>query len=160
MELSGSTIVAHPRPMIWDALYDAETIRRSISGCTELEWVSDSELKGEIKKKFGPIKSTFPIQLEVKDIVQYESYTMLGTSKASSFGYVNGEVQFRLVDIEDGCELFYDANISMGGKVAQIGSRLMNSAAKKIVGDFFATFFENLSVESKEGVSEEPDDRV
>ncbi len=156
MELSGSTIVPHPRTVVWDALYDADTIRRSISGCTELEWVSDSELKGVIKKKFGPIKSTFPIELTVSDVVQYESYTMRGASKGTSFGYVSGEVKFRLADAEEGCELFYDSNLAMGGKVAQIGSRLMSSAARKIVGDFFAAFFS--AIEPKGATRGEPNE--
>ena len=146
MEISGSTIVTHPRHLVWQALYDAETIRRSIAGCSELEWVSDNELKGSIKKKFGPIKSTFPITLTVSDVVEYDSYTMEGSSKGGSFGYVNGEAKFRLEDVEQGCELFYDADIKMGGKVAQIGSRLMSSAAKKIINDFFKAFFAEIDL--------------
>ncbi len=141
MEISGSTIVNHPPEVVWESLYDAETIRRSISGCVELEWVSETELKGIIKKKFGPVKSTFPIELSVSDVVKYESYTMHGASKGTSFGYVVGEANFRLEAVEEGTELFYVAEINMGGRVAQIGSRLMSSAAKKIVADFFAAFF-------------------
>ncbi len=140
MELSGSTVLSYPRRVVWQSLYDAETIRRSIAGCTELEWVSESELEGSIKKKFGPIKSTFPLNLSVSNVVEFESYTMSGSSKGSSFGYVNGEAKFRLADVDEGCELIYDAEIKMGGKVAQIGSRLMSSAARKIVGDFFDAF--------------------
>ena len=147
MELSGSTIVSHPREVVWRSLYDAETIRRSIAGCTELEWVSDHELKGTIKKKFGPIKSTFPIHLTVSDVVEHESYTMHGSSKGGSFGYVNGEAKFRLEDVDEGCELFYDASIKMGGKVAQIGSRLMSSASKKVIEDFFKAFFSEIDAQ-------------
>ncbi len=148
MELSGSTIVSHPREVVWRSLYDADTIRRSITGCTELEWISDNELKGTIKRKFGPIKSTFPIHLTVSDVQEYESYMMYGSSKGGSFGYVNGEAKFRLEDVDEGCELHYDANIKMGGKVAQIGSRLMSSASKKVIQDFFQSFFAEIDAQA------------
>ena len=152
MELTGSTIVSHPPNVVWTSLYDADTIKNSISGCIELEWVSDHELKGIIKKKFGPIKSTFPLELSVCDVVEFESYTMRGSSRGSAFGYVNGEAKIRLEEIDEGCELFYEADIKMGGKIAQIGSRLMSSAAKKIVADFFKSFFEQIETpnESKQ----------
>lgn len=152
MELSGSTIVTHPPNVVWNSLFDADSIKNSISGCIELEWVSESELKGIIKKKFGPVKSTFPLELAVCDVVESESYTMRGSSKGSAFGYVNGEAKIRLEEIDKGCELFYEADIKMGGKIAQIGSRLMGSASKKIIADFFEAFFEQIepSSESKQ----------
>jgi len=140
MQSAGSTLISHLREVAWNALYDAETIRLSISCCTELEWVSETELQGAIKKKFGPIKSTFPIVLTVSDVVQYESYTMRGSSEGGSFGFVKGEARFRLTDVAEGCELFYETEIKMGGKVAQIGSRLMSSALNKVINDFFTAF--------------------
>ncbi len=157
MELSGSTIVTHPREVVWNSLYDAETIRRSIAGCTDLEWVSDHELKGTIKKKFGPVKSTFPIHLTVSDVVEYESYTMQGSSKGGSFGYVNGAARFRLEDVDEGCKLFYEADIKMGGKVAQIGSRLMSSASKKVIKDFFTAFFAEIDESANAQQADQPD---
>ena len=155
MELSGSTIVPYPRDVVWQSLFDAETIRRSISGCIELDWISENELQGKIKKKFGPVKATFPINLSVSDVVQFESYTMQGSSKGGSFGYVNGEADFKLVDVDEGCELFYEAGVKMGGKLAQIGSRLMSSAAKKIVGDFFEAFFAEIESQNSPETDEE-----
>lgn len=149
MELSGSTVLAHSPSVVWGSLYDADTIKKSISGCVELEWVSDSELKGVIRKKFGPVKSTFPLVLSVCDVVEFESYTMRGSSKGSAFGYVDGEAKIRLEETGGGCELHYEADIRMGGKIAQIGSRLMSSASKKIVADFFEAFFEQIESENE-----------
>lgn len=159
MELSGSTIVPYPRDVVWQSLFDAETIRRSISGCIELDWISESELQGKIKKKFGPIKATFPINLSVSDVEPFENYTMQGSSKGGSFGYVNGEAKFNLVDVDEGCELFYEAGVKMGGKLAQIGSRLMSSAAKKIVGDFFEALMAEIESQNSPETDqdEEPD---
>lgn len=145
MQLEGNTIISHPRNLVWDSLYDADTIRRSISGCEELEWVSDNQLEGVIRKKFGPVKASFGIVLSVSEVVEYESYTMSGSSQGTSFGYVNGVAEFKLVDVDGGCELCYVADIKLGGKIAQIGSRLMGSASKKIVEEFFEKFSAELA---------------
>ena len=141
MEISGSSILPISRHEVWHSLYDEKIIKGAIKGCTDLEWTSDCELTGKIKTKFGPVKAAFDIDLQVSEPVEFESYKMTGTTKVGPIGYVSGLVKFRLEDAEnESCEIFYDAELSMGGKVAQIGSRLMHSAANKMIDDFFKAF--------------------
>ena len=105
--------------------------------------------------KVGPLNAIFKITMEICDPVEEEGYTMKGTSKAGALGFASGEADIRLQDLEDnGCELNYDAKIRVGGKIAQLGARLMGSVSKKFIDDFFIAFEEGINAESEPATSE------
>ncbi len=140
MEISGSRVLPVERAKVWRSLYDADLIRESLSGCETLEWISDDELEGDITLKFGAIKAKFRIRMTISDAVEEEGYRIVGSAKAGVLGFASSEAKVRLEDVEQGCEIFYDAQVKTGGKIAQIGSRLMGSMSTKIIDEFFDAF--------------------
>ncbi len=145
MEISGSRVLPVDRARVWQSLYDAELIRESMPGCESLEWVSDNELEGRITIKFGAIKARFQVRLTIADAVEQESYLMEASAKAGPLGFASSEARVRLEDVDEGCELHYDAQVKTGGKIAQIGSRLMGSMSTKLIDDFFNAFVEGMN---------------
>ena len=145
MEISGSRVLPIDRAKVWRSLYDADLIRESMSGCESLQWVSDDELEGRITVKFGAIKAKFQVRMTIHDALEEESYRIEGSAKAGPLGFASSEARVRLEDADQGCELFYDAQIKTGGKIAQIGSRLMGSMSTKLIDDFFDAFVAGMS---------------
>ncbi len=137
MNITGTRAFNASREQIWSALHDAELLRSSIKGCSELQWVSDNELEGALAMKLGPVKAKFSMQLTVTDSVENRGYTLVGKAKASALGFAGGQAQVELKDVESGCLLEYEAQINTGGKLAAMGARLLNSASEKYVEDFF-----------------------
>lgn len=145
MEISGSRVLPIDRAKVWRSLYDADLIRDSMPGCESLEWISDDELEGRITLKFGAIKAKFQVRMTIDDALERESYRIEGSAKAGALGFASSEALIRLEDTGEGCELFYDAQIKTGGKIAQIGSRLMGSMSTKLIDDFFDAFVAGMS---------------
>ena len=140
MEINGSRTLPESRAKVWKALHDADLLADSIAGCEALEWVSDNELKGRLNMKIGPVKTKFNIFMTISDSREECGYTLEGSAKAGALGFAGGEAKISLSDVDDGCELCYEAQVKTGGKIAQIGSRLMSSLSKKLVDDFFDAF--------------------
>ena len=140
MEINGSRILPASRAKVWKALHDADLLADSITGCEALEWVSDNGLKGRLNMKIGPVKTKFNIFLTISDSEEECGYTLEGSAKAGALGFAGGEAKISLSDADEGCELSYEAQLKTGGKIAQIGSRLMSSLSKKLVDDFFDAF--------------------
>ena len=140
MDISGSRILPIERARVWQSLYDADLIRESMPGCESLDWVSENELEGRLTLKFGAIKPKFQIKMTIEDAVTEESYRIVGSAKAGPLGFASTEASVRLEDAEQGCELFYEAQVKTGGKIAQIGSRLMGSMSAKLIDEFFDAF--------------------
>ena len=140
MEINGTRTLPASRAKVWKALHDADLLADSITGCEALEWVSDNELKGRLNMKIGPVKAKFNIFLTISDSEEECGYTLEGSAKAGALGFAGGEAKISLSDAEEGCELSYEAQLKTGGKIAQIGSRLMSSLSKKLVDDFFDAF--------------------
>lgn len=149
MEFSGSKILPVQRELLWESLHDAQLLAECISGCESLDWRDDSSLEGQIIAKVGPVKAQFDIEMTISDAVPMDSYTISGEAKSKAQGFANGEVDIRIDDVEDGCELFYDARLRMGGKIAQVGSRLLVGTARKFVNGFFDSLTEAIAGEPK-----------
>ncbi len=149
MKIIGSRNLPVSRSITWSSLFDAELIRDSIKGCEKLEWKSDNELAGKISMKVGAIRAKFSFLLTITDIVDEESYTAEFKSKAGVLGFASGSADVKLSDIEEGCQMDYDAEIKIGGKFAQIGSRLMNSMARDKINDFFDAFVQGIGAGSE-----------
>jgi len=141
MEMHASRVIAAPRAEVWAALNDAETLKACIPGCEELTGSPAEGFQAVVKQKVGPVKATFKGEVTLSDIVDGESYTISGEGKGGVAGFAKGGAQVRLADHpEGGTELSYDVEAKVGGKIAQLGSRLVDSFASKMADQFFERF--------------------
>ncbi len=141
MELQSSRHIAADRMSVWSALNDADILRACIPGCEELTGSPEDGFEATVKQKVGPVKATFKGAVTLSDVVPGESYTISGEGKGGVAGFAKGAAQVRLADHpEGGTELFYDVQAKVGGKIAQLGSRLVDSFATKMADQFFERF--------------------
>lgn len=138
MEMTGEERIAAPRQRVWEALNDPDVLRQSIPGCQSLDKKSDTELAATVKVKIGPVSATFKGDVTLENINAPESYTIVGEGKGGIAGFAKGGADVVLV--EDGAETIvqYTVKAQVGGKLAQLGSRLIDSSAKKLAAQFFS----------------------
>ena len=142
MDLSGEYRIPAPRERVWAMLNDPDVLRVCIPGCEELEQTADNAFSARVTTKVGPVKATFNGAVTLEDIDPPHGYTITGEGKGGVAGFASGAAEVRLA--EDGPEtvLTYAANAKVGGKLAQLGSRLIDSTARKLADQFFAKFAE------------------
>ncbi len=142
--MKGEFRVPLPQEVVWRALNDAEVLKASIPGCDELIRESDTSFKGRISAAVGPVRAKFTGTATLSDIDPPNGYTLTGSGSGGAAGMVKGGAKVRLV--ADGAEtvLQYEANAQVAGKLAQIGARLVDMAAKKMADDFFGNFVAQL----------------
>ena len=141
MEMTGSHTIPASREKVWEALNDADVLRACIPGCKELEKKSDTELAATVVAKVGPVKATFKGEVTLENLDPPNSYSIVGEGKGGIAGFAKGGANVRLADAEGGgTQLDYDVDAKVGGKLAALGSRLIDSTAKKLAGDFFTNF--------------------
>ena len=155
MKLSEEIRIGAPREAVYAALNDPEVLRRSIPGCEELEKVSDTELSAVVRAKIGPVRARFRGDVTLSDLNPPESYTLKGQGKGGAAGFARGEASIRLTEDGDATLLHYDVNASVGGKLAQLGSRLVDNSAKALAAEFFENFRKVVSGEGDNGEAEE-----
>ena len=139
MEISGEYRIDASREAVWAALNDPEMLRRCIPGCESLEQVSDAEFAADVTSVIGPVRAKFKTRLKLEDLDPPLSYRLVGESKAAA-GFGKGSALVRLEEREGGTLLRYDADFKVGGKLAQVGSRLVLGATRKTADDFFGAF--------------------
>lgn len=144
MELNGSRVIAADRATVWAKLNDAETLKACIPGCEELTGSPEEGFEAVVKQKVGPVKATFKGGVTLSDVVAGESYTISGEGKGGVAGFAKGGARVRLADAEGGTELSYDVEAKVGGKLAQLGSRLIDGFARKMADQFFERFQEQV----------------
>lgn len=142
MDMSGEQIIPAPRDMVWAALNDPEILKQAIPGCELIEKHSDTELSATVVAKVGPVKATFKGKVTLSDIDAPNGYTISGEGQGGAAGFGKGGAKVSLTDVPEGTKLAYTANAQVGGKLAQIGARLVDGAAKKMADDFFVRFNE------------------
>jgi len=140
MELIGSRIINAPRAVVWSALNDPDVLKACIPGCTDMIRDEDGGFTAVVTQKVGPVKATFKGAVTLSDIVTQESYTISGEGKGGAAGFAKGGAKVKLADVDGGTELSYEVEARVGGKLAQIGSRLVDGFAKKMADKFFANF--------------------
>ncbi|WP_417671088.1 SRPBCC family protein [Roseibium sp.] len=142
MDMSGEYRIPAPRAVVWEALNDPDVLKACIPGCDELEKTSDTEMTAAVTSKIGPVKAKFKGAVTLENINPPESYTIVGEGKGGVAGFAKGGADVHLA--EDGNEtvLTYTAKAQVGGKLAQLGSRLIDSTARKMADDFFGKFSE------------------
>ena len=147
--MSGEFVLPADKATVWAKLNDAETLKASIPGCESLEKLSDTEMEAVAKVKIGPVSARFKGKVNLTDIDAPNSYRISGQGEGGIAGFAKGGANVRLTDAEGGgTKLSYDVDAQVGGKIAQLGSRLIDSTAKKLADEFFTNFAKALSVSS------------
>ncbi len=142
MEISGEQRIAASRQAVWEALNDPEVLKQAIPGCQEIEKSSDTEFTAKVRAKVGPVSATFNGKVTLSDLNPPESYTISGEGQGGSAGFAKGGAKVMLSDDGEATLLRYEASAQVGGKLAQIGSRLIAGTARKMADDFFGKFSE------------------
>jgi carbon monoxide dehydrogenase subunit G len=124
----------------WAALNDPETLKACIPGCESIERTSDHELKVAMTARVGPVSAKFNGKISLSDVVPPSSYRMSFEGQGGAAGFARGEAKVALVAEDGGTRIDYSATAQVGGKLAQIGSRLVDAAAAKVADDFFTCF--------------------
>lgn len=159
MELKGSRQIDADRATVWTALNDPEVLKASIPGCSSLTGNPEEGFEATVTQKVGPVKATFKGVVRLSEVVEGESYTIAGEGKGGAAGFAKGAADVRLTDAEAdgvaGTLLEYDVRASVGGKIAQLGSRLIDGFAKKLADTFFENF--KAQVEGPEAVPDAPE---
>lgn len=140
MELSGDHRIAASRQAVWNALNDPEVLKACIPGCETLTRDGDNAFDAIVQAKVGPVRAKFSGRVELSNIRPPESYTITGEGKGGTAGMAKGGAHVVLEDDGDGTVLRYTVTADVGGKLAQIGSRLVKSAANKQAREFFSRF--------------------
>ena len=142
MKLEGRHTIAVPREAVYAALNDPDVLQQCIPGCKELARHSDTEFEAVVGLKIGPVKATFNSMVTLTNLNPPESYTLAGKGKGGAAGFANGGADVRLVEDGDSTVLEYTFEANVGGKLAQIGSRLVESTTRKLAANFFEKFTE------------------
>ena len=140
MELTGQQIIPAPRARVWVALNDPDVLKRCIPGCQEIEKLSDTELTARVGLAVGPVKATFNGRVTLSDMDPPNGYKISGEGQGGVAGFGKGSAVVRLSDEAGGTKLTYTADAAVGGKLAQIGSRLVEATARKLADEFFSRF--------------------
>ncbi|WP_432346525.1 carbon monoxide dehydrogenase subunit G [Shinella yambaruensis] len=138
MDMSGEERIAAPREAVWAALNDPDVLKACIPGCQSLTMKSPNELEATVKSKIGPVSANFSGEVTLSNLNPPESYTISGEGKGGIAGFAKGGADVRLTEDGDGTILSYDVKAQIGGKLAQLGSRLIDSTSKKLATQFFA----------------------
>jgi carbon monoxide dehydrogenase subunit G len=141
MTMTGQVMLPADRATVWAALNDPAILKQSIPGCQELEKTSDTEFTATAKVAVGPVKATFKGKVNLTDIDAPNGYRISGEGQGGVAGFAKGGAKVRLDDGDDGgTRLSYDVEAHVGGKLAQLGGRLINGVAKKYADEFFTNF--------------------
>jgi uncharacterized protein len=144
--IEGEERIAAPVQKVWEALNDPDVLKECIPGCKSLNKKSDTELEATVVLKIGPIKATFAGEVALKNLKPPHSYTIAGEGKGGIAGFAKGGADVQLgEDGTDATVLKYAAKAEVGGKIAQLGSRLISSTSKKLAGEFFSSFNKRVS---------------
>lgn len=144
MELEGSRLIAADRATVWARLNDAETLKACIPGCQELTGNPDDGFEATVVQKVGPVKATFKGAVRLENIVPEQSYTLTGEGKGGVAGFARGGADVVLSDAEGGTQLDYKVDAQVGGKLAQLGNRIIGGFARKMADQFFERFQEQV----------------
>ncbi len=142
MDMKGEYVIPAPRDHVWAALNDIDVLKAAIPGCQSINRISDTEIEATVTAKVGPVKANFSGLVTLSDIDPPNGYTIRGEGKGGAAGFAKGGAKVYLADDPGGTRLSYDVDAAVGGKLAQVGGRLISSAAKKLADEFFSKFSE------------------
>jgi carbon monoxide dehydrogenase subunit G len=145
MEMTGEQLIPVPQAEVWRGLNDPEVLKACIAGCEAIERVSDTEYRVTMVAAVGPVKAKFNGKLVLSDLNPPNSYSLSFEGSGGAAGFGKGSAQVSLKTEGTGTRLTYSAKASVGGKLAQVGSRLIDGVARKMADDFFTAFNEKLA---------------
>jgi carbon monoxide dehydrogenase subunit G len=146
MQMSDSQRIPASKQKVWAALNNPDILKQCIPGCQSLEMTSPTEMTATVVFKVGPVKATFGGKVTLSDLDPPNSYRIAGEGSGGIAGFAKGGATVKLsAESPEVTILFYDVDAQIGGKLAQLGSRLIDSTAKKLAGEFFASFGEVVS---------------
>ncbi|MFZ4747550.1 MAG: CoxG family protein [Sphingomonas sp.] len=140
MNLSDRQRIEAPKATVWAALNNPEILRQCIPGCKEIEQISTTEMTAKATIKIGPITATFGGRVTFSDIDPPNGYTISGEGQGGVAGVAKGSAVVRLEEAGSATVLHYDVRADVGGKIAQLGARLIDATARKLAGEFFTKF--------------------
>jgi carbon monoxide dehydrogenase subunit G len=145
LEMTGEYALPLPSDAVWSALNDPEFLQRCIPGCESFEKLSDTEFVAIVRLAVGPVKARFKGRVELQDLNPPQSYTIVGQGEGGIAGFAKGNAAVTLTNLAEGTILSYRAQAQIGGKIAQLGQRLVAGTAKRITDLFFANCVAELS---------------
>lgn len=148
MELKDEIVIKAPRDVVYAALNDPEILQECIPGCEELTKNSDTDLEALVVLKIGPVKAKFRGKVTLNPENPPEKFSLRGEGNGGAAGFAKGGADVTLEEHPDGTLLRYDAKADIGGKLAQLGSRLVQGTAKKLSGKFFDSLAQRLNADS------------
>ena len=154
MDMTGERRIAAPRQVVWDALNDPAVLKASIPGCESLEKVSDTQMKATASVKIGPISARFTGNVQLTDIDPPNGYNIGGEGQGGVAGFAKGGAKVTLAEEGGATLLRYEVHAQVGGKLAQLGARLIDATAKQMADAFFTRF--SAQVESASAPAEAP----
>jgi carbon monoxide dehydrogenase subunit G len=148
LEMTGEYELPQTREVVWRALNDPEVLQQCIPGCETLEKLSDTEFQATVKLSIGPVKARFKGKVKLEDLDPPNGYKIVGEGEGGVAGFAKGQAAVALTDEGTGTKLSYNAAAATGGKIAQLGQRLIAGSAKKTADRFFENFVEALKTYS------------
>ncbi len=155
MQMSGTRTIKADRTTVWNALLSAEVLKECVPGAQEVTGSSEEGFEATVVQKVGPVKATFKGTVKLSNMVEGESLRLDGEGKGGAAGFAKGGADVRLSEAEDGIELAYDVDAKVGGKLAQLGSRIVDGFAKKMADQFFANLEQVIEGPSEDDAPEE-----
>lgn len=151
MDMTGSYRIIAPRDTVWAALNDVEVLKACIPGCEEIEQTSPTTMTAKVVQKIGPVKAKFDGAIELLNIDAPKSYTIKGEGQGGVAGFAKGEADVTLIENGNETVLEFTAKANVGGKLARLGSRLIDATAKKLATKFFDNFHDHLTTTDPPG---------
>ena len=145
LTMTGEVDLAAPQRVVWEKLNDPEVLKACIPGCESLEKTAENELQAVAKIKIGPVSATFRGKVELTDINPPHGYTISGEGQGGIAGFAKGAAKVDLVPIDGGTRMTYAVEAQVGGKIAQLGARLIDGVAKRMADQFFERFAEKVN---------------
>jgi carbon monoxide dehydrogenase subunit G len=145
MDMTGEYRIPVPRDEVWAALNDPAVLKASLPGCQSLEKISDTEFAAVVVAKVGPVKAKFNGNVALSNLNPPQSYTIAGEGKGGAAGFAKGGADVNLTEDDGATILRYTAKADVGGKLAQLGSRLIDGTAKKMADEFFENLRQQLT---------------
>ena len=157
MQMSDAREIRADRATVWAALLSPEVLKECVPGSQEVTGTPEEGFEATVVQKVGPVKATFKGMVTVSNIVEMQSLTLTGEGKGGAAGYAKGGADVRLEDCETGTRLIYDVEANVGGKLAQLGSRIVDGFAKKMADQFFTRFEEVVGAPAEDDPEPEPE---
>ncbi|MGH7047313.1 MAG: SRPBCC family protein [Stellaceae bacterium] len=151
MEMTGEFRIPAPRQRVWEALNDPQMLKQAIPGCQSIEKASDTEFAAKVVAKVGPVKATFGGKVTLSDLDPPKAYTIAGEGSGGVAGFAKGSARVSLDEDGEATLLHYEVQAHVGGKLAQIGSRLIDATSRKMAEEFFTRFAAVVVPEAADG---------